>query len=199
MNPRTDDPEERRSHIRIQDTILFRWEPIDEEECRRPTCPFDGETDAALCPLPSPWTIDNRLKAIREAHGPLASYLESIDRKLTLILNLLSINQEKDAGLRTHVVDLSAAGIAFDSQEFVPVNTCIRMWIALLPSHELLTTVGRVIRVDSSAPNIHRIAVEFDWVTEEHQDRLIAHIFHRQMLQLRMRRKKMEDESLEKK
>ncbi|MEF3168166.1 MAG: PilZ domain-containing protein [Deltaproteobacteria bacterium] len=198
MNQR-DDPVERRSHIRIQDTILFRWEPISEEECRRLTCPpFDGVTAETLCHLPSPGAMDNRLKVIREAHGPLASYLESIDRKLTLILNLLSINQEKDAGLKKHVVDLSAAGIAFDSPEFVPVNTCIRMWIALLPSHELLTTVGTVKRVDSSTPNIYRIAVKFDWVTEEHQDRLIEHIFHRQMLQLRMRRKKMEDEALEK-
>lgn len=197
MNSHTDDTEERRSHIRIQDTVLFRWEVIGEEESHRLTSTAE-ETAAALCPFtPSSEVWKTDLTAIREANGPLASYLESIDRKLTLILNLLSINQEKEAGLREHLVDLSAAGIAFDAQEPVPVNTCIRMWIVLLPSHKLLTTIGTVIRVDSLAPDIHRIAVRFDWKTEEDQDLLIEHIFYRQMFQLRVRRKKMGDQGLE--
>ncbi len=183
---------ERRSHVRIKDRVLFHYRILDPEEYKRIICAYEDGIETPWSPYNHPQLTGDlkvHLKRLREKDEALACCIDVLDQKLNLILNLLQKDEFESCPATPCLVDISAAGVAFEANEPIERNSFLEMDIGLLPQHLFLRCYGRVLRCSqpkTSGP--YKIAVKFIWMTEDDQDRLIEHIFRHQVIQLRMRR-----------
>ncbi|OCC15473.1 hypothetical protein DBT_1220 [Dissulfuribacter thermophilus] len=190
-------PEDRRAHIRITDKILFKikfieeteYQQLEEKVLKGIEQPF--EEFSLQWELPK---IDVPARKLREKDENLAKALEVIDTKLNLIINLLNIRMRKNFPEEQVLVDMSASGIAFTSKEEIKKGQILQLDIGLLPEQYFFRCFGRVVRTEKIQDG-YKIGIKFIWITETDRERLIEHIFQKQVLQLRLRREKKESES----
>ena len=190
----------KRRCIRIKDRILLNYQRIPEEECKNRVdqfisgqqVPWDQET------VPHFKKIDGFLKKIRGDNEALAQVLGVLDEKLSFLIGRLveMSGEEGDEMGKPVAVDISAACMGFVSGECLSPGETLEMTIGLLPEHYFFKAFGRVIRSEKRN-NQWFSAVEFLWMNEEAKEKLVEHIFARQLQQLRMRRlqKEMEEEN----
>ncbi|RUM87409.1 MAG: hypothetical protein DSZ23_05915, partial [Thermodesulfatator sp.] len=193
MNIIKDTDTEKRQSIRVKDRILMGFKEISQQE-------YEERISEYMEGLSDPWietshpslrkSTKNHMKRLRDRDPDLAAILEILDQKLNLLLGILgsedtSLSPEYRA--RLYKVDLSAKGIGFRSQEHLAPGRLLSFYIGLLPEHYYFNCFGKVVRSRKEESG-HFIAVEFVWITEDDQEKLIEHIFSRQVLQLRMRR-----------
>jgi hypothetical protein len=191
--------EDRRSHIRIRDRVLLHFRPIEKEEYQRTIAAYRNGTA-------SPWiggsppalgkSIQGHIRRIRDRDEALANILEAMDQKLGLILSLLNTDRE-EIPAEPHEIDLSAAGIAFLSASQLSVGQIMEIDLGLLPQRLFLRCYGEVVRCEKVERRGFATAVSFLWITEDDKDRLIEHIFQRQVLLLRIRRNQKDREEEE--
>lgn len=190
---------DRRSHIRIQDQILLHYRRVNKGDYEKAVESYREGTASPWTPSAHPHflvSLHGVIKKLREKDEVLADVIELLDQKLTLILNLIDGKRETECPARPHLVDLSATGLAFVDSDAISVGDFLEMEIGLLPSHSFFHCYGEVVRSepDTKDKSQRRIAVRFIWITESDQERLIEHIFQRQVLQLRLRRQQLEEE-----
>ena len=198
MKQDQDTNNEKRESIRIKDRLLLSFKKISEERYRQ-------KLDEYLEGMTDPWIesshpavrkgIKKPLKRLKEKDPDLAGILEILDQKLNLLLSFTGSedstgNQNQPA--RLYRVDLSAKGIGFVPGHPLEPDTLLELYIGLLPEHYYFNCFGQVVRTDERDGRDFT-AVKFIWITEDDQEKLIEHIFSRQVLQLRMRRKKKEE------
>jgi len=199
MKTITDKEMEKRESIRIKDRILLGFREITEDTYRQ-------RLDEYMAGLKDPWIesthptvrkgIRKHLKRLKDKDPDLAAVLEVLDEKLNILMGHLGGDEASGANhhqTRLCKVDLSAKGVAFTSERAFEPGTILDLHIGLLPEHYFFNCFGRVVRKDEKNGN-HFLAIKFIWITEDDQEKLIEHIFGRQVLQLRMRRKKKEQE-----
>ena len=198
MKNNKDTDNEKRQSIRIKDRVLLSFKEISEERYRQRLDEYmEGMTD--------PWIesshptvrkgIKKHLKKLKEKDPDLAAILEILDQKLNLVLSFTGSedsmgNQNQPA--RLYRVDLSAKGIGFVSENPLEPDTLLELYMGLLPEHYFFSCFGQVVRTNEKNGR-NFTAIKFIWITEDDQEKLIEHIFSRQVLQLRMRRKKKEE------
>ncbi len=188
---------EKRESIRIKDRVLMGFKEISEQT-------YEEKLNEYMEGLRDPWVeschptvqkgIKKHLKRLKEKDSDLAAILEVLDQKLTLLLNLVNTcdsSNQQDRCTRVYKVDLSAKGIGFMSKKEMTPGTILELYIGLLPEHYFFNCFGKVVRRAQQNDKFFT-AVQFIWITEDDQEKLIEHIFSRQVLQLRLRRKKRE-------
>ncbi len=181
---------DRRSHIRIKDQILLEYKEISAEELRETLNAYKEGTKVPWSQCNHPYfsqSLHGALKRLKEKDENLGKVLELIDQKLDLILNLLDSSRKEECPGKLYKVDISAMGLAFLSKEPLKVGQYLDLTIGLLPAKIFINCFGKVIRC-SQYEDLYKIAVKFVWISEADQDKLIEHIFQRQVLQLRLRR-----------
>ncbi len=190
---------EKRSSIRIKDRILLSYHPVTVEEYKRQVREYmDGVDDPWVdsCHPTFQKDIKAHLKNIKDKDKDLAAVLEIIDQKLNMILGLISTEEtcEKDTiPNKLYKVDLSAKGLGFLAKEKLSKGTLLNLSIGLLPEHYFFTCFGQVVRTEKRKDGCF-VGLKFIWITEDDQEKLIEHIFSRQVLYLRMRRQQKERE-----
>lgn len=187
--------QDRRSYIRIKDRILLGFTSISQGDFEKIIRGYHDGLDTPWAAYVHPYLIQNaqsKIKKLKESNDTLAAVLEIMDQKLNLILNLLSEDRDDTSNLRPKAVDLSAAGIAFRTSHDIEEGQILELDIGLLPQRLFIRCYGRVLRIEDDKSGKKKLGVEFIWITEDDEDRLIEHIFHRQIILLRMRRKKRE-------
>ncbi len=194
MDKCKDNAKEKRECIRIKDRVLLSFKEISKETYKEKVAEYmDGLRDPWIesCHPSVRKGIKKHLKRLKEKDPDLAGILEILDEKLNLLLSLASSQDDSGQKERLYKVDLSAKGIGFFSKASLSPGTLLDLRIGLLPEHYFFNCFGKVIRIDKKKGQ-NFIAVKFLWITEDDQEKLIEHIFSRQVLQLRMRRKKKE-------
>ncbi len=186
---------ERRSHIRIKDKVLLHYRVLADSEYKEIIHSYEEGTDSpwSLCSHPYfVQEIKTYIKKISERDEALANSLDIIDQKLNLILGLLQKEEDEECPAKPAIVNLSAAGIAFTGKKPLESKQILEIDLGLLPQHFFIRCYGKVLRCKKIKEGCYKIGVKFIWITEDDQDRVIEHIFRRQVLQLRMRRKQQE-------
>jgi len=181
---------DRRSHIRIKDQILLEYREISKEEFINTLNEYKEGTKVPWSQCNHPYfsqSLHGALKKLKEKDENLGKVLELIDQKLDLIINLLDASKKEKVSAKLYKVDISAMGLAFLSQEPIKVGQYLDLTIGLLPAKIFINCFGKVIRC-SEYEGAYKVAVKFVWISEADQDKLIEHIFQRQVLQLRLRR-----------
>ena len=188
---------DRRGHNRITDRILLQFRPVEKEE-------FKEIINAYQEGIASPWStyshpefargIWEHTQKIRKKDEALASVLEILNQKLGIILNLLGAEKDEITNDKPKTVNLSASGFALVASKSILVGRILEMDIGLLPQRFFFRCYGQVTRCAKIKDReSYKMAIKFIWIIEDDQERLIEHIFQRQTLQLRLRRKQKEE------
>ncbi len=189
---------EKRESIRIKDRILLAFRRISECEYKRKVKQYLNGTE-------DPWVdtchpsiqkdIKASLKNLKERDKDLANILEALDQKLNLVLGFIGTEEsfeKEELPQKLYKVDLSARGIGLKTKSNINEGDILKLTIGLLPEHYFFTSFGKVVRKTPLDGGMNFIGIKFIWITEDDQEKLIEHIFARQVVQLRMRRKEKE-------
>lgn len=188
---------DKRAYVRIKDQIFLRFRAIDAEEyakaeqlCRHG---MDLQRPAADV-LSASRKIDLYIQRVRERDDALANILEAFDQKLNSILEILMTHIAKAMPDEPYTVELSAAGMSFSYHSPVPQGQVLEMELGLPPERTFLRCYGKVVRCEDDRRGGFAIAIEFVCINNVDQDRLIEHVFKKQMLQLQLSRKERDKE-----
>ncbi len=188
---------EQRDSLRIKDRILLSFHSVSVDEFKASVKNYmEGTEDPWVdtCHPTFQKDIKTHLRHIKEKDKDLAAVLEILDQKLNMILGLMDTGDtcEKDGiPKKLYKVDLSAKGIGFLTKERLSKGSILKLSIGLLPEHYFFTCFGQVVRSEERKDGTFN-GVKFIWITEDDQEKLIEHIFSRQVIYLRMRRQEKE-------
>ena len=187
--------EDRRRYIRVKDRVFLDIRPMEEAEVKELIHRYERGEDVPwrdFSPEGMVKDITLPLNRLKERDEPLATVLEVIDAKLNYIIKAMA-KEELDYPSRKVLVDLSAAGIAFFTKAPLELGQYVQIDVGLIPENHFFRAFGKVVR-RVARKNGHEVGIEFIWMLEEDKDRLIEHVFQRQVQQLRMMRRRREEQ-----
>lgn len=178
------DADDRRSFVRINDTINLHYRYLKENDLL-PVSEAVGRNKANS----ELQTINNQLEPLlmrlQDRSGGMVKALSLINQKLNLVLAATHRLEKADDGMRaiTTPVTLSANGISFYCDEEPPQKKgLIQLAISLESFGVYLDCLGKVVRWEQSAPSArYKIAVIFTELAHHDQEMLIQYVVKRQM------------------
>ncbi len=177
---------EGRQHVRIDDRILIRYRRITPEEFQEKVARYrSGEEEPWIDPLRTPGEarkLNYHLQKLREKNRDLAEILEILALKLDRLL--VEAKSEVLKQFQEIKVNISGAGIRFEMDPLPRVGEIFEFDLGLLPEYQFIRAYGEVVRVEG-----REAAFKFIWITEEDVDRLVQHIFRKQLLQIQASRR----------
>ncbi len=177
---------EGRQHVRIDDHILIRYRRITPEEFREKVARYQsGEEDPWIDPLRSPGEsrkLTYHLQKLREKNRDLAEILEILALKLDRLL--VEAKSEILKHFKEIKVNISGAGLRFEIDPLPQIGEIFELDLGLLPEYQFIRAYGEVVRVEG-----REAAFKFIWITEDDVDRLVQHIFRKQLLRIQASRR----------
>lgn len=190
--PETD----QRRYFRVRDQVALRYQVVPAADVER----VRGEVLAggkSRVTLPSTFTaaapqMERLLRRIKAEEPDIAAYLDLLNRKLDLMAEALSREDNELLDHPTCEVDLSGSGLSFPADEEISPYTSVRLELLLFPSLIQLRVLGEVARCipapEGAAGAPYRCAVELTTIREEDREVLIQHVMQRQSERLRAER-----------
>jgi hypothetical protein len=172
--------DDRRGFFRVSETLRIESRPISVAEASvlevsLTTDPSLSDTSSPPFCRPTPLNED------------ICGYLQNIDRKLNLIVDMLSGNY---SALENRLVraDISGSGIRYESDAPMDVDTFLDLRIGIWSSPGGdVRALGKVLRsqlTDEKAESPWEIAVRFVAISERDRDALVCYVFSRERQQL---------------
>lgn len=176
--------EERRGHARIDDDVILNWRGVQPDEIPEPLTRvdvpiFSRSTQISLLDFET----GNLLKFIGQEDALLAEYLNILEQKLDIVADAVVDGQED---LQIHTprhVNISVSGLAFLSEEKIPLGTLLELKIMLSSVLDGIVAYGRVIyciHYEGKEPCCYRLGVGFIKMHEADMKQLDRHIKRRQ-------------------
>lgn len=188
---------ERRRYFRIAERALIKYRVIQAgmlDEERRFIFLNEIKVENLHAALAG---IDLRLQDliadVREESKPMAEALELLNRKLTLLERVVSLEGPR-SGAQEYTeheptnVNLSGGGVALEADSPLAVDALLAIDLVLLPGHHPMRAIGRVVDCRESEQGGYAIAIEFEDIREEDREVLIQHVLRRQAEELRRQR-----------
>ncbi|PKM11950.1 MAG: pilus assembly protein PilZ [Gammaproteobacteria bacterium HGW-Gammaproteobacteria-3] len=183
---------ERRRFFRIDDEINLYYKKVDEKFINESGRISDNLL--ANCSLVAALDMvahESRviMNRIERSAPDIADYLKLLDNKIDLISQAVMMQGSEFKENDTRNANLSASGVAFDSEEALPVGSFLEIKMLLVSCMAVIVTYGKVIYCNEKKPADHQFThvVGVDYVEIKEQDRelLIKHVVKRQMQQIR--------------
>jgi hypothetical protein len=176
---------ERREFFRIQDHLLIEFRQISEEESKSFLRDFQ-QIDSSQTLLPD--DIVKTLVKTGAVRDDVYAYLETIDKKLNIIIDLLTKKADLFQG-RSMDVSLSGSGIRFlsDTQLNEGVFVELRITMPQFPNPRI-TVLGQVIRSvmgNLDGKEAWETGITYVAIKEKDRDLLVNYIFSREREHLR--------------
>jgi len=177
--------DERRRFFRIDDEAEVSFKTISDDEYQAWSEGQQDEESENFAKIES--EIGIALSNLKSQQPQLAKICELLNQKINLTMsNNPSGHAFVDNG-ELKPINLSACGIAFQSDEDLSQNQSILLQLKLKPSNVSIVTTGKV--VDTGTENNKNIVrVDFQNLGENNQDLLIQHLFHVQSRELKKQR-----------
>ena len=180
---------ERREFFRIKDRLEIEFRGLDQADFLRLERIVKYNPTQMLIEHPT-----NKIKSERQNEGAetehLISSLSLLDRKLSIIIDLLTKSRADDLYTRQYgEIEISGSGLSFASDEPLPENGYAEFRL-MLPSfpYPKITALCRVARSIKREENSHvswETACEFVAINDFDRDLLIQYIFSREREQIR--------------
>jgi hypothetical protein len=184
--------EERRQFFRVDDEVNLVYTKIDEKQVIEGT--YVSENILGNWPLSSALEMVAQestllLHKISKFNPDVADYLKIIDNKIELIAQALVMQSGEFTNNNTRNANLSATGIAFESDEAFQNGDFLEIKILLVSSMAVVVAFGKVVYCKSSQSESGRFpyTIGVDYVSIKDQDRelLIKHVVKKQLQQIR--------------
>jgi hypothetical protein len=193
---------DRRRFYRIDDQVALTYQQLDERQLAAALDRLQvGHPDKLTLVSTFAATsaqMKRSLDRFRHDLPEVASYLEGLNEKLDLMVQLLAAS---DGGLSerpTHDVSLSAAGLSFRTDEPLEPRSILEIQLLMFPTYLCARAFGTVVRCeraqDGSGAEGYFVAVDFSHIRELDRDMIIRHITQRQSSMLREARLALEDD-----
>jgi hypothetical protein len=188
--------DERREFFRIKDRVVLEYRAITaaEMECVllriRDEVPDRFTTAASFAG--SSRQMKHLLQNLSGQSPDLALCLQTLDKKINLLAQLLVAETMRVEGACLREVSLSAGGMAFNAERELTPGELLETRLVLFPSMTGILAVARVVscewrgEVNGGMP--WRLAVEYEYIREPDRDLLIKHLLTLQAEMLRARR-----------
>ncbi|MGR9115202.1 MAG: PilZ domain-containing protein [Gammaproteobacteria bacterium] len=183
---------ERRRFFRIDDEVNLYYKKVDEKIISQSSHLSDNVL--ANCSLAAALDMisqESRMMMTRiERNSPdIADYLKLIDSKIDLVSQAVMMQGTEFKEKDTRNANLSASGVAFDSEEPLEIGDFLEIKMLLVSCMAVIVTYGKVIYCKEKHPpeNQYTHVVGVNYINMKDQDRelLIKHVVKRQMQQIR--------------
>jgi len=184
------DSEDRRRFFRIDDEVNLFYKIVDE----RTVLAASAVTDDLLssCSLATAMDVlDQEARMIiyrlEKKEPEIAEYLKILDSKIKLIAQELTRQDSDISESSVRNANISATGIAFESDESVEVGELLEVKLLLSSCFAVIAIFGKVVYCKENRDNSMPFQVGIDYINLKDQDRevLIKHVVKRQMQQIR--------------
>ncbi|KAB7622627.1 PilZ domain-containing protein [Alkalilimnicola sp. S0819] len=183
--------DERRSYFRVRDTVCLQVEPV-------PAHAVKGLVEQLQEPAPDAFYLASEFNLIRQETAvlqrqlsgqptALRRYLETLDRKLDRVCEVLLVQSVAGGSARRVEVDISADGLGFEWPVAYPEGAHLDLRIVLLSTGGGVRVLGKVRRCRACPDGGHRIGVAFEHLREADREMLVQHGLRRQASMLRSR------------
>lgn len=189
--------EERRQFFRVDDEVNLVYIKIDEKQVMEDNLVSENilgnwSLSAALDTVAQESAL--LLHRLGKSHPDVVDYLKLIDNKIELLAQaiMMQSNQFNNNNIRN--ANLSATGIAFESEESFKEGDYLETKILLVNSLTVVVACGKVIYCNKNQSNESQYPyiIGVDYVTIKDQDRelLIKYVVKRQLQQIRDKKEK---------
>lgn len=182
---------ERRRFFRIDDEICLEYELIDDPLYHNAPQELE-QVEQSSFGLSAGFASMNYehhplLNSIKSTQPEIAQYLEFINHKLDILSQLLLEDDIPCDESRRQTVNISASGIAFNSNQAMNPGQGLRMRLVLLPEKVGILVFGRVTHQQAETNGLRQTCVDFEHIRYDDQELMIKHNLNKQMLELRLR------------
>jgi hypothetical protein len=187
--------EERRRYFRIDDEINLFYKKVDEKVLSETS--YISESILSNCSLATALKMASQETAllmyrIEKNHPDIADYLKMLETKIDLLSQAITINTVEFQESSTRNANISAAGIAFDSEESLEVGQYLEIKMLLVNCMAVIVVYGIVVysKPNEDLDKHFPFTVGVDYINMKEQDRelLIRHVVKRQLQQIRGQR-----------
>lgn len=133
-----------------------------------------------------------QLRLIQRDYPQVAKYFEALERKIEVLAQAFMVNSNM-ADRPTCQVNLSASGIAFDTEELLVEGQCLELKMVVPPALVGIMTFGKVIYCRQQRGGRYRVGVDFFSLRDQDREFLIRHVVKRQLNLLREQRRSPSD------
>lgn len=193
---------ERRRFFRIEDRLALRYRLLDDDELAsalaRLESGYPDKLSLASGFAATSAQMRHTLDRFRRDMPDVASYLEALNEKLDLLVQLLATTDDDVGSQPTQEVSLSASGISFTADEPLPAHSNIEVKMLLFPSYTCILAFGTVVHcgpAETGRPSgRYSVGVDFTNLREADRDLIVRHVTQRQSTMLREARLALEQD-----
>ncbi len=184
--------EERRRFFRIDDEVNLVYKKIDEKIATEPS--YTTDHILGNCSLSAAIEMVSQeskllLNRLERSQPEVADYLHLLDNKIDLLVQAIMMQSSQFTEQTTRNANLSAAGLAFESEEALIPGEYLQIKMTLLSCMAVIVTYGKVVYCKQNPANDSQFpyVAGVDYINMKDQDRelLIKHIVKRQLQQIR--------------
>jgi PilZ domain len=183
--------EERRQFFRVDDEVNLIYRKIDENQVMQSNS--SSENVLGNCSLSNALDALSQESAVllyrlEKTHPDISACLSLIDKKIALIAQAIAIQSSQFSNNNNRNANLSATGIAFDSQDAFQDGDFLEIKILLVGSMSVIVACGKIVYCKQNPGNAsYPYVIGVDYVSIKDQDRelLIKHVVKRQLQQIR--------------
>ncbi|MEJ2068752.1 MAG: PilZ domain-containing protein [Deltaproteobacteria bacterium] len=136
------------------------------------------------------------LHRIEQRDLDIADYLKALDEKINLLGRSFLTEERELLEQPAQAVNLSAGGLAMDSDKHIKPGSMVELKMLLLPSYAGVLAYGEVVHLEEAHavyPDFpYHVRINFSLIRPADRDALIRHITRRQSEMLRIRREQKE-------
>lgn len=183
---------ERRRFFRIDDQINLYYKKVDASVVT-PASHMNGNL-LGNCSLSAALELISQesqvlMHRLERTVPDIADYLKLIESKIDLISQAMTMQNSDFKEKDTRNANLSASGLAFESEEALSVGDYLEIKMLLVSCMAVIVTYGKVIycKPIKNPDNHFSHVIGVDYINMKEQDRelLIRHVVKRQMQQIR--------------
>ena len=117
---------------------------------------------------------------IKSSNPNIALYLSTLDKKINLLSQYLTEDDEAENDIKPQQVNIGAGGLSFTSDKPVVEGAMLELQMRLLPEYTSIFSYARVISCtqleESPEQQDYKIAVEFEFMDDDVRDLIIRHV-----------------------
>jgi hypothetical protein len=191
--------DERREFFRIDDSIQVRCRVIDKDQVPD-SIEQQLQAGDRFTVMTRLQEISQHLSAslhrIEQRDLDIADYLKALDEKINLLGRSFLTEERELLEQPAQAVNLSAGGLAMDSDKRIEPGSTVELKMLLLPSYAGVLAYGEVVHLEEAHavnPDFpYHVRINFSLIRPSDRDALIRHITRRQSEMLRIRREQKE-------
>lgn len=176
---------ERRRFFRIEDIVGLKTEVIDQQQVEQKLESFWQDQHQFSVRNEFNYKLEQHqadLKNIKIKMPEVGRYLEVLQQQLDILTEKLLTDEDKFTELEMQV-NLSAQGLAFLTDESVPVGVIVELHLKLLPENQQIVVFAKVIDCKEVADEQgqYKIALDFEHIHEADRELLVKHVHGKQL------------------